>query len=511
MEPVIEPEAGSHADPDAGEALRTDPRSFAVRGVTMLGQLAFPIAIATFTIFDKGDFGRKMMYFLPLVLAVIGANFFFAYLAWKRFTYQVNEADIRVESGIVSRAARSVPYDRVQDVSLEQSLVPRLFGLVQVKFETGAGGKDELTLRYLSEDEGARLRDLVRTRRDGVAEIVPGEAHEEPEADALFEMGPKRVVTFGLFEFSLAVVAVVGGLVQQFDFLLDFELWDIDEWEGRLAGPGAWLAGLGVVGQAVGVIIAAAALMIVGFLTGLARTILREWDFRLERSDKGLRRRRGLLTRTDVVMPIHRVQALRVGTGFLRKFFGWHHLSVVSLAQDSGDANHDAAPFAQMAEIEPIVATTGFRLPGNDAQWQRGARAYRVDKVLLAALILVPLAIVLGVSDFGWLAIMPVLGLAAIAAAEFYNWYFAANALDEEQLYVRRSKLAPKLSISNRVKLQSVEIAQGPLARWRGYATLHCGLAGGKFRIHGIPLARANQLRNAILASIGRKDFSELI
>ncbi|MFN7157723.1 MAG: PH domain-containing protein, partial [Erythrobacter cryptus] len=43
---------------------------------------------------------------------------------------------------------------------------------------------------------------------------------------------------------------------------------------------------------------------------------------------------------------------------------------------------------------------------------------------------------------------------------------------------------------------------QGPLGRWRGYATLHLGLAGGTLAIPGLALAEARGLRAAILETI---------
>lgn len=502
------------AHDDLGEALRTDPKSFIVGAVASLGQIAIPLAFGAYAVL--GGAPTKLLFALPVLLAILTVSIGLAYLHWYRFTYRIGASDIRVASGVISRAVRSVPYERIQDVSLEQKLIPRLFGLVEVRFETGAGGKDELKLSYLTEAEGERLREVVRSQKDG-AVLAPdavslGDPADPVEAPPpLFAMGPRRVVTFGLFEFSLAVVAVGAGLAQQFDFLLPFDLWDFDAWQDRLAGPGRWLAGLGVAAQIAGGIIAVLTFVALGFLTGLVRTTLREWDFRLDRTDKGLRRRRGLLTRTDVVMPIHRVQALRMGTGVLRRWFGWRELKVVSLAQDSGSANHSVAPFAQAEEIAPIVAVTGFHLPGEQLDWQRATRQYRTDQVVLSGLVLFPLAIGLAAAGHGWLAAVPLLGFATIAAMEFANWRFVANGLDASQLFLRRNFLAPNLAIAARVKLQSVEISQGPIARRRGYATLNLGLAGGKFAIPGISVERARHLRAAVLESIAGRDFSELV
>ncbi|MBX7541438.1 PH domain-containing protein [Qipengyuania sphaerica] len=490
---------------------RTDPKGFIVRAVMMLAQLVIPLGIASVTIFDDGDMG-KLIWAAPFIAALIIFNVVIAYLQWTKLTYTVGAADIRVESGVLSRAARSVPYERIQDVSLEQKLMPRLFGLVEVKFETGAGGKDDLSLTYLSEAEGERLRELVRNRREGVSEVAAeGEIVPPEEADVLFAMGPRRVFTFGLFEFSLAVVAVIGGLAQQFEFLLPFELWDLDEWEQRLAGPGQWLAGLGPLAQFAGLVIAVAGLTVLGVATGLVRTALREWDFRLERTAKGLRRRRGLLTRTDLVMPLHRVQALRLNTGFLRRHFGWHSLKIISLASDSGGANHDAVPFGQMDEIEPVIGVTGFELPPIDAKWARATKRYRVDKAVLASLVLLPVTILVAIVGSPWLWLAPFFGLLYTLAEQFWRWRHDYRALGERQLYSRHGWFSPSLAIASRVKLQSVEIAQGPIARYRGYASLHLGLAGGKLRVHGMPLAEARRWRDAILDSIAGTDFSELL
>ena len=63
----------------------------------------------------------------------------------------------------------------------------------------------------------------------------------------------------------------------------------------------------------------------------------------------------------------------------------------------------------------------------------------------------------------------------------------------------------------NRHELQSAEIIRNPLARLRGYADLHFGLAGGNLRMRGLPLARAQAIRDAVLASMGERDFSEVV
>jgi putative membrane protein len=496
------------------EPKRTDPRGFVVQGLMALlrgGLPAFAALIGT------GTIGLGLLVLAPAVALVLAFSFGFAWLKWRRFTYTTGPDNIRVEQGLLSRHARAVPYDRIQDVSLEEKLLPRMFGLAEVRFETGAGGKDEVSLAYLSLDEAARLRELVRERKAGVpaphAAANADDTPVEPAAPVLFAMDNRRVATFGLFEFSLVIFAVLLGAAQQFEFLLPFEPWDWDRWVDFAADHRDDFALIEASGRvaavvaAIGGVLAVAAL---GVATGIARTFAREYGFTLERTAKGFRRRRGLFTRTDVVMPVHRVQAARIATGVIRRRFGWYELRFVSLASDKKDASHAVAPFARMDEVEPIVRAAGFHLPNETAEWHRPSSAHWFDKALFFA---VPLgAAAVAAALFGvWPAGVGLGLLAAILVVrEHYLWRHDRHAIDAEQVFVRRGWLSPRLELADRLKVQSVELAQGPLGRRRGYATLHFGIAGGTLAIGGLPLDRARQIARDVLDSAAAVDFSDL-
>jgi putative membrane protein len=504
-------EAAGHAP---GEWRRTSPLSFLVRAITGLKNLIFP---AVAMLFGTQGWDGGGAFVIPAIAGMVLISSVFTYIAWRHFRYRIGEDDIRVERGLFNRTARSVPYERIQDVSLEQAPVPRLFGMAEVKFETGAGGKDELKIGYVTEAEGAALRETVRARKSGEA---PGRVEaEETEARTLFAMDARRLATFGLFEFSLVVFAVLGGAAQQFEPLLPFDIWDYRRWVELVAGPQHWLRELGIAAQAIGAMLALAALGVVGLATGIGRTVLRDYGFRLEETPKGLRRRRGLLTRTDVVMPIHRVQALQVTTGIVRRRWGWHGLSVVSLAQDARAANHVVVPFARMDEVEPVVDVTGFDLPAGETEWRKPSAKHRLDQALLCAIPfgVAALAVPIVNAQSGQPLELPLLVSAALlalagffAVREHFLWRRDRHAIDARHIFVRRGWLSPRLDIASRVKLQSVEIAQGPLARRRGYANLKFGVAGGSLELAGIPLDDARQIRQAVLDSIASVDFSRL-
>ncbi|MEL7199932.1 MAG: PH domain-containing protein [Pseudomonadota bacterium] len=505
---------------DGPEPQRTDPVGVVVGGLSSVRNAIFPALAAAF---GSGIGGYGLIIGLGIGLFIIAIGCLTSYLRWRKLTYTIGEADIRVESGILSRAARSVPYERIQDVSLEQPLLPRLFGLASVKFETGAGGADDLALAYLKLDDGEALRELVRERRDAPASsaIEADQQHSpivaEEEAETLFAMGPGRLFTFGLFEFSLAAFAVVFGLLQYADNFLDVDFWEVDYWRALAEEQGGWIMELGSNVQAIAAGLGLISVIVIGSATGMFRTFSREWGYLLERTPRGFRRRRGLFTKTDVVMPVHRVQGVTIGTRWFRYRFGWHNLKFISLAQDAGSASHVVAPFAKLDEIAPIVGVAGFHMPADTADWRRATKTYRTDSIISDALFFVIAAVAAGLvtalnaPEWTVLAVSIPLGIAAISALlTALAWRFKRHTLDDSQIMVMSGLLAPKSQFASRVKLHSAQVSQGPIARWRGYATLHLGLAGGDLSIPGIPLERAREVRSEVLKTIAETDFSAL-
>src|SRR5262249_4151286 len=147
-------------------------------------------------------------------------------------------------------------------------------------------------LAFLSLPESERLRELVRERKDGVPvapspELAATPARETVPTDVLFAMDTRRLVTFGLFEFSLIIFAVLVGAAQQFDFLFPIKIWDWDAWRPIVMGGEERIAGWSRSAQVTALGAAALAVVALGLLSGVVRTFLRDYGFRLERTAKG--------------------------------------------------------------------------------------------------------------------------------------------------------------------------------------------------------------------------------
>ncbi|MCU0729564.1 MAG: PH domain-containing protein [Sphingopyxis sp.] len=434
------------------------------------------------------------------------------WIAWLRFSWRVDADDIAIVSGVFSRNSRTIPFDRIQDVSIEQGLIARALGLAKVGFETGSGGgKDaDASLNAIALSEAQALRDHIRLHRSGAAIAVAadtGDAGVAPpvlDADAhstlLFAMTPMRILIAGIFNFSLAVFAVLFGVLQTFDNFLPFDPFDVDFWveAANSAGLGDWI----VAHQWLAAVGGLLTVLVLGLATGIIRMTLTNWDFRLARDERGFRRTRGLTTRTDVVIPIRRVQAAIVGTGFVRRWFGWYDLKLQSLASDSGkEPDHDVAPLARLAEIDTLLREVGQDRAGleesaqpGDADWQRSHPIIIALTPIALAIVAIICVIVLPMirSDLVWVAAFPAASAVLMGIIGWFDWRYRRWYFDGRVLHIADGVLSRRHIILPARNIQSVDVAIGPLSRRLSLAGLRFGVPGGRAGQHGISAIPAN-------------------
>jgi putative membrane protein len=424
-------------------------------------------------------------------------------LYWRRFEYRVGDTEIRIDSGIFSRTHRSIPFDRVQDVDIAQGPVARLLGLAKVKFETGASaGKEEGVLQAITLDRAETLRELVRARRSG-GRVAISEA-EGIERPPIYAMDLRRLLLAGVFNFSLAVFAVLFGLTQTMGDVIGFDPLSRSFWQSTLSASNP-IVRIVLAYQLAAALAGLFLLLLIGIATGVVRTTLRDYGFRLDQTETGLRRRRGLLTLTDVTLPLRRVQAAIVGTGPVRDRFGWRELKLQSLARDEGGSgDHVLAPLADDREIGTVISALGWRPVPPGMEWSRVSRAY----VWVLTLAVIPLLLL----ALAQMLFVPLLGAALLVllvggvTVRWLAWRRTGYALDNDWLLIRTGWWRRRILLLPIRRIQSIDYAQNFISRWFGTATLAFGVAGGSgFSAHEIPALheeKARELREQLLSRL---------
>jgi putative membrane protein len=423
-------------------------------------------------------------------------------LYWRRFEYRVGQSEIRIDSGILSRRHRSIPFERIQDADITQGPLDRLLGIAQVKLETGGGsaGKnaEEGVLQAITLQRAHELRKLIRARRAGTPSV---DRQVQEDRLPVYAMDLRRLLIAGAFNFSLAIFAGLIGITQTFGDALGFDPLSERFWRKLLAAS-APLQDFALAHRGVVAIAGSTLLVVIGAATGVIRTVLLDFGFRLDRTETGLRRRRGLLTRTDVTLPLKRAQAALVTTGPFRDAFGWSELSLKSLASDEGGRRaHVLAPLAKHEEINHILSELGWRPLPDTPGWRQVSKSYVGAFALAISPLLLPLAVQALV--YPPAAIGFAFGLAGAVGLRWLAWKRTAYALDGDRLLVRTGWWRRRLLVLPFARIQSADVTENFVSRRFGTANLKLGVAGGAMAgeiIPAIPSATARQLREQMLS-----------
>ena len=160
-----------------------------------------------------GTFGRMPagweVWLLVLLVPAVAASAV-RYLTF-RLRYEGRELVIR--SGLVFRTERHVPFANIQNLDAVQNLVHRLFGVVEIRVETGGGKGEEARLSVLPRPAFDEMRRRVFEGRSAVDLQAPSDSRlvhrslgeggslaEGGAATTLLHLPPRELLLCGFLE-----------------------------------------------------------------------------------------------------------------------------------------------------------------------------------------------------------------------------------------------------------------------------------------------------------------------
>ena len=469
---------------------RIHPATVPLRALKEAPSTILGIPAAYAVISDRG-FGEILLVVAAMALAAIA----YQYLAWRRFRYGIGADEIVIESGILSRTRRSIPFGRIQDVDIERGPLQRLFGLAKLRIETGGAGRDEGVLDSVSVGEAERLQTALRLARSDSNMAAVG-SPAPPERTFLFAMSIPRTLLSGIFNFSLVYLAGLFAVLQWADDWLPFDPYNASRWIGLAERYGGRWSPAAILSLAL-------VALLLGVLTGIARTLARDYNFRLSLEPAGFRRERGLFTRTEVLIPKRRVQLALLESGPLRRRLDYHRLLFQTLGGGgAGESGRQAvAPLARAAEIAPILSAQDGLEAAAPAELKRVSSRHVLRRLILAGAL--PLAAILAAALLFTpilfaLALLPFPVAAAFLSRRFHRYGVRGGVLHVQSGVLRRRQWLIPLD-----RVQSLRLRRTWLQRRLGLATLSIDTAGGSAldppRIVDLDEASAGSLAEALL------------
>jgi putative membrane protein len=320
-----------------------------VRVLENAGRIAFFVVIGLFSGGGRPSLPLILGFLLLGVVAVVLWEL--AYV--RRFEYTVTEDTFDIASGVLSRRAREIPYERVQNVDISENVFQRLLGLAELRIETAGGSGTEATLRYVSRAEATRLQELLGER--GRAAAAGTDDGTEQDTETLFTLSNRELAVLGVVSADLRLLGIASVVLSGVAPTLARELQPGPDLVS-IAGPVLALAGI-------------AGLWVLSAVT----SVFRYYGFELRRAEDQLRYERGLLQRYSGTIPVEKVQTLRLRENVLARSLGYAGLVIETAGYGPGGdggvqsavplATRDRA-LALARELEPVEGLSFERPPG---------------------------------------------------------------------------------------------------------------------------------------------------
>ena len=486
---------------DANAEQRLHPWSWLFVLLQQLRQFIVPLLVLLFAGRRSGPDG--WMALGPLI--GVGVLVTASVLQYFTYRYRVGSDTLIIRSGLLQRSQREIPFARIHNVGVHQSLLHRIFGVAEVRLESAGGEKPEAHLRVLGLGDALALEQRVRHRGpvDAVAADTPGTAPAIASADhTLLALSTAEVVRLGL-------VSNRGMIVFAAAFGLAWQLLPNERIAARLArdsiDQAAGYAGSLHLGGWEIVAVAAAAItlfIVVLRLLSVSLALAQYHGFRLAEGQRRLTVERGLFARMRSSVARRRIQSWYLQETVLHRAFRRRTLRIDTATGGREDDPRKLRELAPIATAHACDALAAHLLPTGTlwppAQWQPLPRqaGWRLFAAALPWVAVLVMALFWQFGPWGLLALLLVPGSAYAA------WRGAARmgyAVDARLVAVRGGWWSRWWRFAEVDKLQALRLQRSPLDRWLGTATLWMDTAGAgsmspPLRIRFLPECRARAL-----------------
>lgn len=429
---------------------RLHPIAAVVNALRQLKEMIIPFLI--FVVFGSRGTDWDLFYFFGSI-GVVVLVLVYGVLSWYRFTYRIEQGELRIEYGLIVRKKRFIPFDRIQSLDLSEGILQRLFGLVKVKVETaGSGGMGlqdgEAVLTAITKQDAQAIHDyLVSIKKSG--QILQGEEEPQSADDLLYKMSVSELLMLSTTSGGVGVViSAVFAFVFQFEEFIPYEQ-IFDEVEHFVQS--------GVVFVSVVVFLG----FLLAWMLALFGTMLKYANFTVRKVDNDLVITRGLLEKRQFTIPLNRIQAVRISENLIRQPLGYASAYVESAGGSALDQESSKVlilPIVKKRKIpgllEPHLTEYHFRVNISPAS-KRACSRYLLKGWLFMLPAIIAAIWFLKPWGYGALILLPVSALWS-----YLNYKDAGWSLDQGMLTFRYRNVVKNTVYMRKNKVQSFSVKE---------------------------------------------------
>ncbi|MFT5789261.1 MAG: putative membrane protein [Shewanella sp.] len=473
---------------------------FAIKQVFSSGYALIPV------VYTGWNQGFSSPWVIVVALFSVVSILVYSVLQWLKFRFKIDANKLNIKHGVIFKKVDEIPFNKIQNVRLQQPLYFRPMGLYSIVVETAGSKGNEAELSALDYKEALALKKRLMTEQEHHSETISTEATSSNHADnqhhTVTRKSLKELVLFGLYQNNAIWLAVIlGPILGQLD-------WESMENLQSLQTFWAWYdsnIAVSIVLQLLFALFSLALFYLLFSLLSMASAVLKYSPYRLSRSGNTLHRTGGIIAKQNDALAIKRIQEVKFYqplVGRLFKLWTVYFQQVKGHEVEHRGSNNMLVPSMtrkNIAELLPKlngIEATSIQLPSRYQHinlgwfWRRGWLPLLVPAIntyfhgldvftetLWIAASLFSLGIYLRYRQYGYVI-------------EGDNLWFHSGLLGHSWQLIALSKV------------QHVAISQSPNQKRSQLANLEIGLASGTIKLPYISVQDAQRIAERSLTLI---------
>jgi len=420
-------------------------------------------------------------------------------VAYYRYFYQVKDDQLLIQKGVFNRSRVKLPFERIQNLHIEQNVLHRMLGVVSLRIESAGSAGSEVTIDALKRPNAELLRDYIFEYKRSRGNTAPAEEEQTAPAPAslVLELSVSDLLRVGVTQNHLATAGVIVGGVFGFVFTVAGTLDKKALERTREHLPGLqqdfW-----------SFVYLAAALMVIAFFVTLIGTLTRHYGLKFYEWKEGFSLQAGLFNRREARMQKRKIQMIRWVDNPLRRLLGLYRLYIhQAVSGQSGSRESITIPGCKVAQVEDVVDSSFEHVQG--IEFKAHSISSHYYKWFWRFYGLLP-ALIFG--GLWWGLEEPRFALPMFGFPILSFFYLRAYQrrfrlwVAEHYLKTVRGVIGRSYDLLPMYKVQAVQLKRSFYQRRNGLASVEVFTAGGDLTIPFLPVELARQLQDYLLYRI---------
>lgn len=337
----------------------------------------------------KFDSLNKLVFFgsvagVVLIIAII------SYLQYLFFTFHIDEenGEFVIQKGVLNKTRITIQLHKIQQVNINQSLIQRIVGVHKLEIDTAGSDKKEASISAISHELATILKERLINHSQQETSDFTDENREDIIPISFIKIGLPSLIKIGFtsnYIKSFALIFVFFTTIIENLQQLNTEVIDEDKVTNYLDTLPIIYSFLLVVGFFIGLIL----------VVNLVRTILKYFDFTIQKSKQSIILSYGLLSTKNTLLNPNKVQKIKITQNYFQKKLD---VTTIGIHQASSDVekvkekDQIEVPGCTENERDAILKLLLGQLPQKGAMYLPNWRKLAVNTFFF---LLVPIAITL--------------------------------------------------------------------------------------------------------------------